>query len=363
MKILKRMTFNVEKTILKNDLRYIVYLKSSTYHNLYSKLEKLKSNKNTLVILDDQIGFHSDIRYPLSFKVKIVFSLKNIVKYWGNPSQISVDFIENILKSQKNKVTFINFNDHDTTTKKIIEELNLYFIQTATVQHGILTDIDGYFPFNTDVFFTISKNDKEIGDTFLQKNQQIVIAGNLMLNEHIESKILENNLLKNLNQLDNKLLIATNFKFKNNIDLIIKSIKFNSMNIFFKPHPSDKLKFVYKLIILYLNLFSKSNIMYISKDVDLNVYSFLLTNHSSMIFEGLHRGVLPIIVNDCTKTEVPQYIEKVLFEYTTPIPDHMYIKDYYKTNIKDLMKYFYKYTNLNNNSLPSNIIEHTLEIH
>ena len=77
MKALKRMTFNIEKTVKRNDLRHIVYLKSLTYHDLYSQLGDLNADEATLVIIDDQIGFDSNSHYLLSSRIKIQFSLIN----------------------------------------------------------------------------------------------------------------------------------------------------------------------------------------------------------------------------------------------------------------------------------------------
>ena len=354
-KLLKRFGTNNNYHIPEK-IDVIIYLKAPPAYKMCLNLERLINDENTLVVMDDQFDFSSKVISKYFIKVKIEPSIINFFRYLNNPSQISVDFLRLILEDNESKVRFINFNDHDETTIQIINQLDDFFISKYTIQHGLVTDIDGYFPFNSDVFFAFSKNDLNLAKKFLRKCQKIIVAGNLMLNISSLGEQYKADLLDKLDNNSYKLLIATDFKVINNLRLIYYSTFYKQAKITFKPHPSDKLQFLYRVYIFYLNRIRKNSIIIIKDVEEYNSYDFLLTNHSSLIFESLIHHVLPIIISDYYRSSSPYYINNSLFSERGTYNLHDIIK-YYKENIDSVLDYINEYSGVDNLQKPNRIIE------
>ncbi len=113
-----------------------------------------------------------------------------------------------------------------------------------------------------------------------------------------------------------------------------------SSPVYFKAHPSDKMKYIYNSIVYISHFFGKE--IYITKNLSDRNYKYLVTESSSLILELLREGTLPIIINP-NKIKLPYYVESWLFSAKKCI-DIKEVEKYYQNKVDMLENYYFNYS-------------------
>ena len=104
------------------------------------------------------------------------------------------------------------------------------------------------------------------------------------------------------------------------------------------------MKYIYNFIIYLSHFFGKK--IYITKNLSDRDYKYLVTESSSLIFELLQKGTLPIIINP-NKIKLPYYVEPWLFNATKCI-NVKEVEKYYQNKVEMLENYYFNYSFQNN---------------
>ncbi len=342
LKTLNKLYFSQYPFLNKNNIGtfdYVFYLKAATCHLIFKEI--LSSGiQNYLVIVDDQFGFESDCTSYQSFiRVKTKFTWKKFLNLFKNEFILLEETIENNLEIMQDAI-FIPIYDRSQEMEYIIPKYRHVFKKIITIQHGSLGTPDAYFPFLSNVFIARSHSDAKIGMQYdLNKNQHIVVAGNIttpyITDDDLKYNIQEKSNAKNI-------LYATRYGLLFNIKFLMSALctaKISSP-VYYKVHPSDKMKYLYYVIIHIAHFLGKE--IYISKNISDREYKYLVTESSSLIFELLREGTLPIIVNP-KKIKLPYYVESWLFN-TEKCIDIKVVNIYYQNKIDMLIDYYFNYS-------------------
>jgi len=346
LKTLNKLYFFKNPPLNKYDIKtfdYVFYLKEPVSHVIFKAI--LSSGlENYLVIIDDQFGFKSDYSsYQSYIRVKTKFTWGKFFQVFKNEFILLEEIIEENLKLLQG-TNFIPIYDRSQEMEYIIPKYRHIFKKTITIQHGSLGSPDAYFPFLSDIFIARSHNDAKISMKYgLNKNQYIVVAGNIT-SPYITSNNLTYNIQKKINT--NNILYAGRYGLLFNIKFLISAIctAKESSPVYFKSHPSDKMKYIYNFIIYLSHFFGKK--IYITKNLSDRDYKYLVTESSSLIFELLQKGTLPIIINP-NKIKLPYYVEPWLFNATKCI-NVKEVEKYYQNKVEMLENYYFNYSFQNN---------------
>ncbi len=344
LKTLNKLTFFKTPLLCKNNIGkfdYVFYLKEPISHIIFSNLLE-GGLKNYLVIVDDQFGFKSDCSsYQAFIRVKKEFSWGYFSKIFKNEFILLEEIIHNNHQILKN-CSFIPIYDRSQEMTYIISKYRHIFKKIITIQHGSLGSPDAYFPFLADIFIARSYEDAKIAMQYkLDTNQYIIVAGNIT-SDYISSDILQKNIIKKLDSYNNNILYAGRFGLLFNIKFIISAICTAKKDspVYFKAHPSDKMKHIYYFIIKLVHLLGKQ--IYVTNNLLDREYKYLVTESSSLILELLREGTLPIIINP-QKVKLPYYVEPWLFS-TQKCINIIEVQKYYQNKIKKLENYYFRYT-------------------
>jgi len=349
LKTLNKLYFSQHTLLNKNNIGtfdYIFYLKEPISHVMLKEIVS-SDIQNYLVIIDDQFGFKSNYKsYPAFIRVKTKFTWRNFLKIFKNEFILLEEIIIDYQKMFQDS-NFIAIYDRSQEMEYIIPKYRHIFKKIITIQHGSLGTPDAYFPFLSDIFIAKSHADAKIGMQYgLKKNQHIVVGGNIA-SPYISPNDLKYNIEKIFNTENENILYAGRFGLLFNIKFIMSAVCTSkaSSPVFFKAHPSDKMKYIYYSIIYISSLFGKK--IYITNNLFERNYKYLVTESSSLISQLLREGTLPIIFNP-NKIILPYYVESWLFS-TDKCVNIKKAEKYYQDKKDKLKDYYFKYTYQNDN--------------
>ena len=342
LKTFNKLYFFKEPILHKNSARsfdYVFYLKEPISHLLCKEI--LSSGiENYLIIIDDQFGYRSDSDFYQSFiRVKSKFTCHNFLKIFRNEFILLEEVIKTNVEVFQN-ANFIPVYDRSQEMEYIIPKYRHVFKSIITIQHGCLGGPDGYFPFLSDIFIARSHNDAQIGMQYeLNENQYIIVAGNLLA-PHITSDKLKYNIQKK-HPVKN-VLYAARYGLKFNIKFLMSAIctAKTSSPVYYKAHPSDRMKCLYSFIVYMARIFGKK--IFMTNSISQRHYKFLVTESSSLIFELLREGALPVIINP-NKIKLPYYVEPWLFHSKKKCIDVKEAKKHYQDKVDKLKNYYFDY--------------------
>lgn len=344
LKTLNKLYFSKHPLLNKNNIGtfdYVFYLKEPISHIIFKEI--LASGiQNYLVIVDDQFGFKSDYKsYQAFIRVKTKFTWQNFFKIFRNEFALLEETIKDNQEIFQDS-NFIPIYDRSQEMEYIIPKYRHVFKKIITIQHGSLGNPDAYFPFLSDIFIARSYADAKIAMQYsLNNNQHIVVGGNIT-SSYISPNDLKYNIEKKFHTDNENILYAGRFGLLFNIRFIMSAIctAKESSPVYFKAHPSDKMKYIYYSIIYISHLFGKE--IYITKNLFDRDYKYLVTESSSLILELLREGTLPIIINP-NKIKLPYYVESWLFS-TKKCIDIKEVEKYYQNKVDILENYYFNYS-------------------
>jgi len=327
----------------KKAVNYVFYAKAPTCHRILGRLVD-GGLKDFFVLVDDQVGFSSDCSsYPRYVRVKERFSLRGLLESISSNEFIVLDRTIRSNLAILEKACFVNMWDRSPEVSYIFANYGDLFPLTVTIQHGSLGSPDLYFPFPSKVFLARSVADAEVALRYkYSEPKKIIVAGNLAISKYVTRGALEKRIMQQISRPHKNLLFATRYGIWQNIRflVLVARIGDSDSRCFFKPHPSDKLIPVYRLIIFLMR--SAGIPVFFVKDLENHSFSYLITESSSLINEMLYKGTLPIIFNPHGDT-LPEYVESWFFRVGPKDYSVNKADAHYRGKVGDLLRYYLRY--------------------